>query len=285
MGKTRLTITVLVLSLVACTPVEGTLTTATEQPGEATTSPSTLPLVAGCGDESRYVEGGHIETIDNPLSDSTTIGRISWDAGESCETFRVSFVTAEGAPSTTPPTVEAFYVGMAPIIRIKLDVDGTVVTDQLVETKLVQRIFVVRSLDGEMFVDVHLDAPTQAHIEVRSSPSELILDLQPGIVEYPKSAESSPSVVLASPLDDSVLTGPLAVSGYARTFEGSVLIIVTDSQEVVTESTTTSADWVDTWGEFRETLTLDPGEYVVFVGERSPEDGKLEGLTIDLVVR
>jgi hypothetical protein len=287
MAKSWVIPVALALSIVACSPDDQALVTTTT--GETTlpaASPTTTtPLVAGCDDQAEYVEGGTIGVVENPTSDSTTIGTISWDAGDSCEVFTIAFVTGEGAPPTTPPSVRAFYVSQSPIIRLVLDVDSTVITDQLVETKLVERIYAVRALDGGMFIDLHLAAPTQARIELKSSPARLELDLQPGIVEYPSSAATSDFVVLASPLDGAVVSGELEITGYTRTFEANVLVILTAGDHVLAETNTTAADWVETWGEFRTTLAVEPGDVTLFVGDASPDDGSLEGVLIDLAVQ
>jgi len=166
-----------------------------------------------------------------------------------------------------------------------MDVDTTVITDQLVETNLVERLFVVRSLDDGMFVDLHLALPAQALIEASSSPAELMVNLQPGIVEYAVDVASSEFVVLISPFDDVPTTGNIPVEGYARTFESNVLIIASDATEIRAEVSTTSADSQHTWGEFMSSLQLDPGQYTLFVGDESPEDGSLGGVTIHLEVQ
>jgi deoxyhypusine synthase len=43
-------------------------------------------------------------------------------------------------------------------------------------------------------------------------------------------------------------------------------------------------DSTDIWGEFREEVALPIGDVAVFLGEASPEDGSLSGITIDLTV-
>ncbi|MEA1904081.1 MAG: Gmad2 immunoglobulin-like domain-containing protein [Actinomycetota bacterium] len=290
--RAKLTIGMLIaLSVAACSPSGGQAATTATGAGitsttSITASTTTLPLVAGCEEGGEFFEGGgQIGSIDHPGSDSTTIGTISWNADTSCETFTISFVTSEGAPPTTPPTVSAFYVGDSPIVRLHMDVEGTVITDQLVETQFVDRLYVIRALDGGMFIDLHLAAPAQARIETSSSPAELIVDLQPGLLEYPVAAAASDIVVVTSPLDSAVISGELLVEGYSRTFEANVMMIVTQGADVLAETFTTAADWVETWGEFRATLALEPGDYSLFVGEESPEDGSLEGLTIDLMIQ
>lgn len=278
----------LLLVSAACSPVDtGTNATSTVPETVATTAPSTtLPLVAGCPESMDFVEDGEIAVIDQSPSDSTTVGAISWEQTDACETFTVSFVTSEGAPATTPPSVEASYVAGVPVIRVATtETDSTVITDQLVETALVDRLYVVRSLDRGMFIDFHLAAPAQARIEVASSPASLTLHLQPGLVEYATGPAISDLVVITAPLEGAVVPTSIDIAGYSRTFEATVLVIATAGNEVVAQTFTTAADWLETWGEFETTLDLMPAETSIFVGDESPEDGSLEGITLKLTVQ
>ena len=218
-------------------------------------------------------------------SDATKIGAISWDEGVGCETFRIAFETSEGAPATTPPTVTVDYLDPAPVLRIRLDVDSTVVTDQLVESALVERLYVVRSLDGDMFIDFHLAAPAQTRFDIETSPAALLLDLQPGIVQHPTPPAGSEITVVVDPLDGVTVEPNFTITGYARTFEANVLVIATSDGQVVAQSNTTAADWLDTWGEFAIEVAVGPGIVAIFVGEESPRDGSLRGVTFSVTVR
>ena len=245
---------------------------------------TTIPLVAGCPDEGEFVEDGFIAAIDQNQSDSRVIGQISWTADPACETFTFSFVTSEGAPATTPPTLTARYVDGAPIIRVAFDADETVVIDQLVETALIDRLYVVKTLNGGMFVDLHLAGPTQARIQTEGTPARVTLDLQPGIVEYPTAPAYSDLAVVVTPLDGGIVPTTVSVSGYVRTFESTVLIIATVGDQVVAETFTTASGGLVTWGEFQTDVVLSPGEVSLFVGDENAEGG-LEGVTINLTVR
>lgn len=244
---------------------------------------TTQALVLGCPDEGEFVEGGTIADIENPSSDTGIIGLIGWQEDEACETFEIVFETSEGAPATTPPSITAEYVEGIGVIRIRLDAADTVVTDQLVETALVERLYAVRSLEGGMFLDLHLAAAAQARILTSRSPATMTLQLQPGILDFPGDAATSRRVVLTSPTDDATVGTAVTVEGYARTFESNVLMVATRGDDVITEQTTTSADSVTTWGQFRMESELSPGPLSLFVGEESVETGRFEGVSIDLV--
>lgn len=280
-------IPIFVLTLAACSPdTESVASSTTTQPSVTSTAPTTtVPLVAGCPENDQFTEGGHVATIDQPSSDADTIGLISWIAEESCETFTVSFETSEGAPATTPPDLSVAYIADLPVIRVSVATDETIITDQLVETPMVERLYVVRALEGGMFVDFHLASPAQTRITVESSPARLVLDLQPGIVDYPTPPVVSDFMVVVAPLDASATTSPVAIEGYGRTFESNVLLIATTGDEVVAEDFTTSADSEATWGEFRASMILPPGSISLFVGDENQEDGGLEGVTITLTVQ
>ena len=273
--------------MTACSPQSGEAVTSTTAAlsGTTTAPTTTLPLVAGCPDEGEFTEGGEVGSLDHPGSDADIIGLITWTADEACETFTLTFETSEGAPATTPPSVGVRYLDVVPVIRLSLNTEATVITDQLVETPMVERLYVVRALDGGMFIDIHLAAPAQARFSVERSPAVLVLDLQPGIVDYPVSAAFSDHAVAVTPADGATANLPVEVSGYARTFESNVLIIATVGDEVVAEVFTTAADSLETWGEFRAELLVPTGDISLFVGEENQEQGGLEGVTISLTVQ
>ena len=280
--------TALALLVAACVPATAPTTTSATPPTTTTTLPVTTTTAAkagGCPGEGAFKEGGRVAQIPQPGSDATTLGQISWDASENCEVFTFTFETAEGAPATTPPSVRVGHLDTFQILRIYLDVDATTITDQLVETELVERLFVVRALDGGMFVDLHLAAPAQARVKLNRSPASLTLYLEPGKISFNGTATVGDLVVVTSPPSGTEEDSPVTVRGYSRTFEANVLFIATAGDEIVAETFTTAADWAETWGEFRVSMVLEPGEISLFVGEESPRDGTLEGVTISLVVR
>lgn len=230
-----------------------------------------------------FQEGGGIADLPAQGSDSRRIGRISWERSDRCQTFHFDFETSEGAPATTAPGVSVDHLESFQVIRINLDIDGTVVTDQLVETELVDRLYVVRSLSGGTFIDLHLAEPAAARASVTSSPARLSLELRPGFVPFTGTSTVAENIVLTSPASLEI-DGNVQLVGYARTLEDSVVALATQDDEVVAEATTTAADSIDTWGEYRIELSMPPGEVSVFVGEEDPEDGGLQGLTVDLTV-
>ncbi len=280
------------LLLAACAPTTA-VTTSTTTPRATTTttveSPTTVAVTqppVGCADASEFVGSGQVARIDQPSTDANILGLISWDVTEGCERFHLDFETNEGAPATTPPSVAVEFLDSGQILRIHLDLERTVLTDQLVETPLVDRLYVVRALEGGLFVDLHLVAPSQAQAEVRNSPAGLTVELQMGIQPFTGAATIADQVVVLEPSPGAETDTTLEVSGYARTFEGAVVVIANSTGGVAGGSNSTqAADWAETWGEFQTTIDVAPGTYLLFVGEESPNDGALSGATVGFTAR
>lgn len=279
----------------ACSPTIGagtpssTVAPTTSRTTAATTSVpvGTTRLPAGCPEDTGFVEAGRVMRVDQPTSDTGTLGLISWAADDGCERLTVEFETTEGAPATTPPTVVVDFLESRQILRAWTDLDSTVVTDQLLETSLVDRLFVVRDLDGGMFLDLHLKGPVRARAVVSNSPARLTLEIEPGAQPFVSTAFVTGNVVVITPGagTEAVAGAALDVTGYARTFEASVLVMATVGDRVVSETTTTAGDSRGTWGEFRTSIRVPPGELSLFVGEESLTDGSGSGATINLTVR
>ncbi|MGH8913278.1 MAG: Gmad2 immunoglobulin-like domain-containing protein [Acidimicrobiia bacterium] len=281
---------VLVLLLVvACGIGPSAQTTTSTSISTTTNSPVTTtvpdPEVGSCSIDPAFVDRGQVAGLDQAGSDTNSLGLISWQVEGGCERFGIDFETAEGAPATTPPAIAVEFLEARNVLRVRADVDETGVTDQLVETPLVDRLYVVRALDGGMFVDFHLARAAQARVAISSSPASLTIELQAGADPLGPSPSIADRVVVTTPTEGEVTGTIVEVGGYARTFEANVLIIATAAGEVVAETNTTAAEWTETWGQFRASIRLPIGETSLFVGEESPEDGRLVGVTLDLLVR
>ena len=277
---------VLLLIGSACGSVSGITTTTTAVPfASTTTTPPPAVPEPSCPQAIEFTSDGRVLRLDQPTSDTGMIGLISWDLSPGCESFRIDFETTEGAPSTTAPSVIVEYLNTRQVIRVYLDVDSTVITDQRVETELVDRLYIVRGLDGGMFIDFHLAKPAEARARITNSPAQLTLQLQPGNLPFEGIAALSEHAVVIEPPDGSFGSLSVRISGYARTFEGNVLIIATAGDRVVAETNAVAADWAETWGEFKTRLDVPSGETSIFVGESDPKDGSLSGVTIRMTNR
>lgn len=283
----RLLIVCLLFAATACGG-QATVTTAPAPTSTTTAVPATTTTTAspgiGCPNETEFVATGQIDRITQPSSDSRTLGLVSRQVVEACERFGFDFDTAENAPATTPPSVTASFLEGERVIRISLGINRTVITDQLVETRLVDRMFVVRALDGSLFIDLHLKEKANARIVLSNSPARLTIELHPASGEIGPAPSVSSRMVLITPAVGATVGEEVEITGYARTAEANVLIVAARAEEVLVEESTTAADWVETWGEFGTTVTLPPGTIDLFVGEESPADGSLQGVTLRLTV-
>lgn len=278
----------LLLGATACggqatvTTTPAAVSTTTAPPTTTTTTPS---QGIGCPNETEFVGTGQIDRITQPSSDSRTLGLVSRQVTDGCERFGFDFDTAENAPATTPPSVTASFLEGERVIRIALGINRTVITDQLVETRLVDRMFVVRALDGSIFVDLHLKEKADGRILLSNSPARLTIELHPAPGEISAAPSVSSRMVLIAPAAGETVGEEVDITGYARTAEANVLVVAARADEVLVEETTTAAAWVETWGEFATTVTLPPGTIDLFVGEESPADGSLQGVTLRLTVQ
>jgi hypothetical protein len=285
--RRRVPIVIVGLTLLsaACAPVDLVDVPSSSTSTTAETTPtSTLPPVANCPGAGEFGEGRGITEVEDDTADGRNLGEISWEASEPCESFQFLFETSEGAPAITVPDIRIEHLDSFQVLRISLDIDSAVVSDQLVETNLVDRLYVVRALDGAMFVDLHLNSPAAARARVEESPARLTVDLRPGLVEFNGVSSLSRSTVVVAPGAGPELANTTAFSGYVRGLEAEVAVIVTQGNGVTDQTSTIAADHPDTWGEFATELTLPSGEVSVFVGEVDPEDGGLDGVTVDLRV-
>lgn len=224
--------------------------------------------------------------LDGEDGDAELVSGLRWNAYEGCERLVVELTTAGGAPATEPGGVRAELLREMGIVRLQLDdlVTSTAIADRVVERRLVDRVYVVRSLDGGLFVDIHLGSAVLARASVNRSPAEVIVDLQAGGPDLETRPIITDSTVVVSP------TGkkgdyPLVVEGYARTFEATVVLRMRQGNRLDVETVTSAADYLVTWGEYQFEIPQGPnGNVEVFVGEDSAQDGQESGVYFSLVM-
>ena len=112
-----------VLAVVACNDVAipTTSTAALSTTSSDRTAGSTLPPVVDCPGAGEFSEGGGIANAEEEASDATALGQLSWEATDQCESFLLEFVTNEGAPATTVPTVRVDHLESFQVLRVRLD--------------------------------------------------------------------------------------------------------------------------------------------------------------------
>jgi hypothetical protein len=224
--------------------------------------------------------------MDGDEGDAELVTGLRWTAYEGCERLVVELATAGGAPATEPGGVRAELLRGKGIVRLRLDdqVTSTAIANRVVERQLVDRVYVVRSLDGDLYVDIHLGSAVLARASINRSPAEVIVDLQPGGPELGTRPGISDTAVVVGPPDDKA-GYPLTIEGYARTFEATVVLRIRQGNRMDVEEVTSAADYLVTWGEYRFELSDGPnGRVEVFVGEDSPEDGQERGVHFNLVL-
>jgi hypothetical protein len=197
------------------------------------------------------VATGTVGNLDRPAGDARLVQQLAWETHQGCERFVVAFGTEDGAPAVAPPSVAATLRRQPGVLRLSLgpEVVGSVVADQLVESELASRIYVVRALDGTLFLDLHLAEPAEARVELASSPARLLVDLRPGGPRFAAPASASTNVVVVEPLPGTV-SYPFSALGYVRTGENSITGEVRQGAETVAEASSPLAEQSDTWGAF-----------------------------------
>lgn len=278
---------VIALALLATACTGASAETTISPPSSSTTfapiTTTTAPIT-GCAGGTQFIEGGEVASAESSSSDASTIGLISWATVDDCETFEITFETSQGAPATTAPSIRASFIGDLGVLRVGTSAASTIISDQIIETGLVSRIYVVRSLNGGTFIDFHLTGPTQARTVVRSSPARLTLQLQPGLVALGRPPAAAGPVVLIEPVDDATVPIQTTVGGYANDI-AEVLMIATSNDRVVAQQTVSPAAASDGWAEFRADLQLAAGEISLFAGDEDPDSGRFDGVSIDITVR
>lgn len=269
----------LVLVAAACgTAVSSTTTTTTTTTSTTTTTMATTTTVGGpCS--GNFTSRGPIARIADDGGDAANVTGVISEQLEGCDRTTILLSTASAAPATGAGPVSVEWVDDLGVVRVRLgDVQATAVSDQVLESLVLDRLYVVRGLDGSLFVDLITSQPSSAQARVESDPARVVIELIPspdGVATQPVSG-GLVVVTTVVPLDPDF---PLTIEGYSRTFEANVLARI-DGELV---GLTTAADWVDTWGEFILTIESgpdDPGE--LFIGEDSPRDGEPVGVTLAL---
>lgn len=261
--------------------------TPSPEPTTTTTLVSTTtsqPPTDGCGPPGSFNDGGNVANFPGTGSDARAIGLISWETRPDCERFTIAFQSNEGAPATTPPAVRVGFIDGLPILRIAVSSTASVITDQSVETAMVDRLYVVRSLDGTMFVDLHLGVSALARVTVHESPAEVVIELRPGILDPVARPSISERLVVTSPVEGARVALLVRVGGYARSFGDGVLIIATAGANILHEQSAETPDNTTGWVEYRATLSLPRGPVLIFVGEDEPGPAGLAGIVIPVTV-
>ncbi|MDH3260725.1 MAG: Gmad2 immunoglobulin-like domain-containing protein [Acidimicrobiia bacterium] len=276
----------------ACTDPAATTTSSATSTTTIAPTPSTIAAVPDlppclAGDQAFATDGALARgLLDGGESDAELVAGLSWTAFDGCERLVIEFATAGGAPATEPGGVRAELLRDLGIIRLRLDsrVTSTAIADRVVERQLVDQVYVVRSLDGDLYVDIHLGSAVVARASINRSPAEVIVDLRAGgpeLVARPIVTDTAIVIIPTAPKAEY----PFMVEGYARTSEATVVLRILEGNRLDREDVAAVADYLITWGEFRFEVPEGPnGNIDVFVGEDSPEGGDERGAHFTLVM-
>ncbi len=250
---------VIALLAVACTPTtSGDPATTGSVTAPAATATKPLASPPPCGDDG-YVDRGPVARLGDEQGDAAQILGIGVTPVESCERVTIEFTTRGGAPATRLGPIQIEWLEGLSVARVTFGtgIQSTALADTVLEGDLTERAYVVRGLDGALFIDVVLGAPGALRVEVTQSPASLIMEFRgAGAEPRPRPAIGS-NVVVTLPAGDRV-GAPLTVAGYARTPEGRVLGRISDNGGLIDERSTTAAAFIETWGAFQMTFDAVP---------------------------
>ena len=259
------------------TPVAGPSTTSAPTPTNRLPE-TTVPCISAPGCEAMLDEfdtEGSLGVFGHTGSGERYISGLALEGSGTCERFEVSFETRDGVPVATLPVTEVEILPHAGVVRISFDrsVPATAATDAVLVGRLVRRAFVVRGLDGRVFVDVHLSTAVAARALSGEEQGVLSVEFWDLGGPAPRFPEVSRFVVVTGSTTRGV-EYPLVITGYSRTFEANdiaELIRPDGGREVL--AVTSAADHLEMWGEFRLEIERGPsGLMTLFVGDYPPVD-------------
>lgn len=242
-------------------------------PASSTTS-TTEPAADACPEGDVMVSDGRLLQFERGTSDGTTIGAITWRRLGDCLRFTIDFVTDDGAPATTPPTLAARLLREAGVLRIETAATASVVTDQLVEDEAVGRLFVPITADGSRFVDLALTGPVVARARVLTSPARMELELAAGGEEAIGRPLMTPSLIVVEPGQAATMETILDLTGYTTGNLDPLTVTILRGEELVTEAILTPTSVPGSWTVF---------EMIVPVGDEVYDNMRLTAADGSLV--
>lgn len=278
MRATPLLLGLLLCVTAACDAFGGSSTTSSTAASSTTSSTTTSTLATGaCAGD--FTSRGPVERLPGDAGDAVNITGIISESLEGCDRTTIQLGTASGAPATGVNAVSIEWLDGVGVLRVSLeDVVATAVSDQVLESLILDRLFVVRALDGSLFVDFVTSGPASARAELLTDPARVVIELVPSPDGEPRPPAQGGNVVVTSPIPTPA-SYPILIEGYSRHFEANVLARI-DGELV---GVTTAADWLETWGAFELVVDSGPdGPAELFVGEDSARDGSPIGVTIPL---
>ena len=279
----------LVLAAVAVASCSPTSTPPTSAPPADTTT-STTPdgdatdaCVAGDLD---FDTDGLIAAVGEADSDATTISQIRWEPQQTCERTVVSFATGSGAPATTLGVTGVTVIGFQGVIRVDLPdaIEGSAVADQWTDG-LIDRTYVIRDEDGNLFIDIHTSSETAVAVRAFTvtSPASLVIDvIADASLPQPVPAAVSDAAVIVAPTSGPALY-PFTIEAYAPPQRSSTTVVVSASDVDASTVAVGLPGYTDTWQTFTTRIDDGPsGIVTVFVGDLAPDGSTSDGATVAL---
>ena len=241
------------------TPPPPRVTTSTLPPPRVNTSTTRIPEAADpqpippcLTPEPPFGNEGQIGSYYPTGSDSALLATIDWQPWAECERFVFSLASPEGAPTLVPPTAVLISFAERGVIRLQMgpEVNTSAVAYQLVNTRLVDRLYVVKSPDGGLIVDLHLAEPAAARVIPRSAPATLTVDLRPGGASFFHQPIITSQAVLFLPSGREAIHYPFTVNGYLRPGTEEPVATLTGADGTVTEARFPLAGVDDVWSSF-----------------------------------
>ncbi len=270
----------------ACSPDASPETTVPTDPEPTTTSTAptagTDPCIAG---GLPFATDGLVATVGEAESDATRIGGIVWQPSATCERLIVEFTTDTGSPASSLGLSGVSVLSGTGILRIALAdrVTGTAVADLTTNGDLIDRIFVVRDVDGSLFIDIvgAAGVAVGSRAFLQASPARLIVDLiADADAPVPVGAAVSDTAVIPSPLPGPALY-PLTVEAYAQPSLRSVRLLVISNDTITIDRTIAIEGASDAWQTISSRLDDGPsGTATVFVGTADANGRPADGATV-----
>jgi hypothetical protein len=260
-----------------------------EQPAGEPEQPPAEAEAAACLEGQRFVAAGSLPVEAAGPADAREISSLRWSAHDACERVVIDLAEEDGSPAQGTGAVEFEVLRELGVVRVALRGVERVnpdATDGTFGGPLARAAYSVRSPDGRStYVDVHLGAAAEAHVDALAGAARVVIDLRAGGAPIPAPPASDTRMVVLEPRPGAA-SYPLTVTGYARTFEANVVVRIEQDGTDLLETFTTATAWLDAWGHFSLVIDDGPsGPIRLHVGEYSARDGTWQGVSVELRMR
>jgi hypothetical protein len=257
--------------------------------GQEDQEPAQTEGPAVCLEGEPFVADGDFPVDAGRAGDAERVAALRLAVLEGCERFVIDLQADDESQASAAGEVRAEVLRHLGVVRLALrEVEWVAegATEAFFDGELARAAYSVVDPEGRwVYVDLHLSAEAEAHVALLEDPARVVVDLRPGGGEVPSSAVTEDLVVVLQPRPGEQ-TYPLEVSGYARTFEATVVVRLEQDGGQVLEDFTTATAWTDAWGHFSFTIEDGPaGSVELHVGDYSAKDGTWEGVTVELEMK